>query len=111
MNPAREAFLMRALSSGQVSVAPDGVKILGARGQPVGTGHAYGWTVRVTGERRQQATFPASNIVWYAAGRTIPPGFVLSFKDGDRHNHRLDNLELITRSELTGRAHRAKENV
>lgn len=45
------------------------------------------------------------HLVWEAAGRTIPPGHVLVFRDGDRMNCSLENLELITRAEIAARNH------
>jgi hypothetical protein len=42
-------------------------------------------------------------IVWRAAGRDIPPGMALVFRDGDKANMALDNLELVTRAELMRR--------
>lgn len=43
------------------------------------------------------------HIVWREAGREIPAGFALRFKDGNKRNFALDNLELISRSELMRR--------
>lgn len=40
------------------------------------------------------------HIVWREAGRDIPQGHVLVFKDNNRRNFALDNLELISRREL-----------
>lgn len=42
-------------------------------------------------------------IVWREAGRDIPPGMALVFRDGDKANITLDNLELVTRAELMRR--------
>lgn len=42
-------------------------------------------------------------IVWRAAGRDIPPGHALIFRDGNKRNVALDNLELVTRAELMRR--------
>ena len=42
-----------------------------------------------------------SHLVWFYAGRgDIPPGHALIFKDGNKLNADLDNLELVTRAEL-----------
>jgi len=43
------------------------------------------------------------HIVWREAGREIPPGHSLVFRDGDKRNFEIGNLELITRSELMSR--------
>lgn len=43
------------------------------------------------------------HIVWEEAGREIPTGHALIFKDGDKANFALDNLELISRAELMRR--------
>lgn len=52
-------------------------------------------------------------IVWRADGRHIPPGHALVFKDGNRLNVALDNLELVTRAELMRRntLHRLPEEL
>lgn len=42
-------------------------------------------------------------LVWLAAGRDIPPGHALLFRDGDKRNFALDNLELVSRQELMSR--------
>lgn len=43
------------------------------------------------------------HIVWREAGREIPPGHALVFKDGNKRNFALDNLELVTRADLMRR--------
>jgi hypothetical protein len=43
------------------------------------------------------------HLVWREAGREIPPGHALVFKDGNKRNFSLDNLELISRAELMRR--------
>lgn len=43
------------------------------------------------------------HIVWLAAGRDIPPGHRVCFKDGDKRNLALDNLELVSKAELMRR--------
>lgn len=44
-------------------------------------------------------------LVWERAGRGIPKGYVLAFKDGNQANVRLGNLECIARKELAHRNH------
>lgn len=39
-------------------------------------------------------------LVWEAANGPLPPGHAVAFKDGNRRNVALDNLELISRREL-----------
>ena len=46
---------------------------------------------------------PIHHIVWKEAGREIPEGYALIFKDGNKRNFALDNLELLHRSELMRR--------
>ncbi len=46
---------------------------------------------------------PVHHIVWREAGREIPKGHALIFRDGNNRNFSLDNLELITRAELMRR--------
>lgn len=46
---------------------------------------------------------PVHHIVWEEAGREIPPGHVLSFKDGNKRNFAIENLELLTRKQLMAR--------
>lgn len=43
---------------------------------------------------------PVHHLVWREAGREIPKGSVLAFRDGDKRNFAIDNLELVTRQEL-----------
>ena len=43
------------------------------------------------------------HLVWIEAGRDITQGFALSFKDGDKTNITLDNLELVSRADLMKR--------
>ena len=43
---------------------------------------------------------PVHHVVWMEAGLgKIPPGHVLVFRDGNKRNFALDNLELITKTE------------
>lgn len=46
---------------------------------------------------------PVHRLVWREAGREIPKGSVLAFRDGDKRNFAIDNLELVTRQELMRR--------
>ncbi len=43
------------------------------------------------------------HIVWKGAGRDIPKGFRLAFKDGNKQNVVLDNLELVSIADLMQR--------
>lgn len=43
------------------------------------------------------------HLVWIEAGLEIPKGFALIFKDGNKKNIVLENLELITRADLMRR--------
>lgn len=43
------------------------------------------------------------HLVWKEAGRTIPPGHALTFRDGDKRNFALENLELLSRADLMRR--------
>lgn len=55
-----------------------------------------------------------SHLVWFYAGRgDIPPGHALIFRDGNKLNAALDNLELVTRAELMRRntLHRLPEEL
>lgn len=42
-------------------------------------------------------------LLWLEAGREIPPGHALIFKDGDPTHIALDNLELVSRADLMRR--------
>lgn len=42
-------------------------------------------------------------IIWLEAGREIPAGYALAFKDGDKTHITLDNLELVSRADLMKR--------
>lgn len=46
---------------------------------------------------------PENRLVWEAAHGPVPAGYALAFKNGDRTDCRLDNLELISRRELMAR--------
>ena len=37
------------------------------------------------------------HLIWREAGNDIPPGHILIFRDGNKANFALENLELITR--------------
>lgn len=51
----------------------------------------------------EQDYVPVHHLVWREAGREIPKGSVLAFRDGDKLNFAIDNLELVTRQELMRR--------
>lgn len=53
--------------------------------------------------RRQRRWVPVHRIVWEEANGTLPNGHALVFKNGDKADIRLDNLELVTRRELMDR--------
>lgn len=55
-----------------------------------------------TGVTRRDYAF-VHHLVWKEAGREIPKGFALAFKDGNKRNLALDNLELISRADLMRR--------
>ena len=40
------------------------------------------------------------HLLWRAAGREIPVGYALCFRDGDKTNLTLENLELVSRRAL-----------
>lgn len=46
---------------------------------------------------------PVHHLVWRMHGRTVPRGHALVFRDGNRRNPDINNLELITRAELMRR--------
>jgi len=46
---------------------------------------------------------PVHHLVWLDAGNQIPKGHALVFRDGDKTNFALENLELISRSDLMRR--------
>lgn len=47
---------------------------------------------------------PVHHMVWTAAGNPpVPPGYALVFRDGDKRNFAIGNLELVTRRELMAR--------
>jgi AcrR family transcriptional regulator len=76
---------------------------------------AYGYPIRKvadTGHKPSDWRW-IHHLVWEAAGRDIPPGHALVFRDGDKRNAAIDNLELITRAELMARnsVHRYPEHI
>lgn len=58
---------------------------------------------------RRAGTPRLHQLIWQEAHGPIPPGHVLTFRDGDRANCRLDNLELVTRREIRRRSRRDVE--
>ncbi len=52
------------------------------------------WVVEFKGKR-----YPASHIVWYLSGNTIPKGMEVDHKDNNPKNNKLNILRLATRSE------------
>lgn len=46
---------------------------------------------------------PVHHLVWAEAGHSIPDGYALCFKDGNRLNTALDNLHLVSRADLMRR--------
>ena len=71
--------------------------------RPIGTESvdAYGYPIRKVADSGHKPTDWRwiHHLVWEAAGHTVPPGHALVFRDGDKRNAALDNLELITRAE------------
>jgi len=43
---------------------------------------------------------PVHHLAWKEAGREIPPGYALTFRDGNKRNFALENLDLVTRADL-----------
>lgn len=85
--------------------------------RPIGTESvdADGYPVRKVAEtgNKWRDWRPVHHLVWESAGREIPPGYALVFRDGDKRNATLDNLELITRADLMARnsVHRYPEHI
>jgi hypothetical protein len=52
-------------------------------------------------------------LVWKEAGRDVPAGYVVGFKDGNRLNCQIDNLHLVHRREIMARntIHRLPEEL
>lgn len=56
------------------------------------------------GNRHCERWRPKQHIVWeQATARTVPRGYCVMFKDGNKQNFNLSNLELITRREMSAR--------
>lgn len=73
---------------------------------PVGTiGINKGYyMIKVRDESTSGRNFiPLHRAVWMANGRDIPAGCTITFRNGDRTDLRLDNLECISRRELARR--------
>lgn len=85
--------------------------------RPIGTESvdAYGYPIRKVADTGHKPTDWRwiHHLVWEAAGREVPPGHALVFRDGDKRNAALDNLELITRADLMARnsVHRYPEHI
>jgi hypothetical protein len=48
---------------------------------------------------KSQDWLPVHHIIWFESGGEIPSGHMVCFKDGNRRNFSLSNLELVTRAE------------
>lgn len=55
------------------------------------------------GESMRERWVQAHRLVWQAAHGPIPPGHFVSFRDGDKTNRALDNLELVTPAQMLAR--------
>lgn len=55
-----------------------------------------------TGQRKTDFV-PVHHLVWRLHGRIVPPGHALVFRDGNKRNFDINNLELVTRAELMAR--------
>jgi hypothetical protein len=53
--------------------------------------------------RRQRRWVPVHRLVWEEANGPLPPGHALVFKNGDKADIRIDNIEIITRRALMAR--------
>ncbi len=56
------------------------------------------WHIRISGKWKRYNRY-----LWEQANGPIPKGMVVCFKDGDTHNCVLDNLKLVSQSELAKR--------
>jgi len=65
--------------------------------------------VRDTGDSSQDWCF-VHHLLWREAGREVPPGYFLCFKDGDCTNVKLENLEVVSKSEFRKRMWNKKKN-
>jgi hypothetical protein len=81
-----------------------------ARGLPIGSERLHDSTgsiwVKVTesGDRHCERWRPKQHLVWeQATGRTVPAGHCVLFRDGNKHNFSPENLELVTRREMSAR--------
>ena len=67
-------------------------------------------TVKVADTGRPWQRWRCKHVVlWEAAHGPVPDGYAVYFRNDDRHDFRLDNLELITRCELKSRTHHTRK--
>jgi hypothetical protein len=67
-------------------------------------------TVKVSDTGRPWQRWRCKHVVlWEAAHGPVPDGYAVYFRNDDRHDFRLENLELITRRELKSRTHHTRK--
>lgn len=84
------------------AVDPETGTVYGRRGKPIrsrnGRGYVHAQTT-VGGRGGQRVCLKAHRLVWEAVHGPIPAGLEPNHKNGVRHDNRIANLELVTRSE------------
>lgn len=76
--------------------------VIGKRGKPVGRVCSRGY-VEVSDGRN---TYRAHRMIWQHMHGPIPAGMEINHKNGNKADNRIENLELVTRSENSLHAYR-----
>lgn len=73
---------------------------LSGKWKTVGAKQSAGYLHMSGGPTRQERNYILLHrLVWMVANGEVPDGMEVNHKDGNKHNNRLSNLELITRSD------------
>ena len=106
---ANEQYFLKLISTGRIEVdAENGLvySIVGKRRRVAGTKHNAGYLKVSAGPTRQERYHILNHrLVWLAVHGPVPDGYEINHKNGSKRDNRLDNLELVTRSQNVLHAH------
>jgi hypothetical protein len=96
-----QLFWIRMVAFGFIGVTRSGVITTYAGEVTLGTLNNVGYYIfsAYDFKHKRSRTIPVHRLVWLAYRGRIPPDCDINHIDGDKHNNRLENLEVATRSE------------